>query len=132
MFSIPLQCINEAAIEFHVPAKLIISVLEIEQGKIGKISKNSNGTYDIGPLQINSIWLPTLKNYGISQEDIQFDACTNIKVGAWILSKAIANQNDLLKGIGDYHSHTYQFNKNYYNTVRVNFTKINLLFGEQK
>ncbi len=124
---VPLHCINEAAIEFHIPAKLILSILNIEQGKIGQTVKNKNGTYDIGPLQINSSWLPQLNRMGITQHDIQYNPCTNVRVGTWILTKEIAAQNNLLVGIGNYHSHTYQLNKNYYTQIKVNFTKITFL-----
>ena len=107
-----------------MPAKLIISVLEIERGKVGQIVKNNNGTYDIGPMQINSSWLTTLKQYGISQSDIQYNACKNIQVGTWILSKMIANGKDLSKGIGNYHSHTENLNKHYTEMVKMNYTKL--------
>ncbi|MEO8402599.1 MAG: lytic transglycosylase domain-containing protein [Gammaproteobacteria bacterium] len=124
---VPLHCINEAAIEFNIPAKLIISILNIERGKIGQTVKNKNGTYDIGPMQINSSWLSPLSRRGITQKDIQYNPCINVKVGSWILSKEIAAQNNLLTGIGNYHSHTHQFNERYYSQVKINFTKITLL-----
>jgi hypothetical protein len=111
------QCINEVALTYHIPAKLIISILEVEQGRVGQVVKNTNGTYDIGPMQINSIWLPELEKYHITQQDIQFNACANIRVGAWILSRNIANRDDVLVGIGDYHSHTKELNKTY--SIRV-------------
>lgn len=121
---IPLHCVNEAAIRYHVPAKLIIAVLETEQGKIGGITINKNGTYDIGPMAINSLWLPELKKHGITEHDIQFDPCMNLKVGVWILSKKIANQNNVSVGIGNYNSHNIQLNAIYYNKVKVNFFKV--------
>ena len=127
ILAVPIHCINEAAIEYHVPARLIISVLQTERGKSGQIVKNRNGTYDIGLMQINSIWLPTLMKYGISQQDIQYKACVNVKVGAWILSKKIASGDNLLIGIGDYNSHTERFNKSYYHKVRIAFIKLNLM-----
>jgi len=68
---VTLHCINRAAIEFNVPAKLIISVLGVERGKVGQVAQNMNKTYDIGPMQINSSWLPTLARYDISQHDLQ-------------------------------------------------------------
>ncbi len=125
--TLPLSCINETAIEYHVPAKLIISILDVERGKVGKVEYNKNGSYDIGPMQINSSWLPTLKRYGITQHELQYNPCTNIKVGAWILSKFIASENDLLKGIGNYNSHTKRYNQAYYQKVRISFTKIHLI-----
>ncbi|MEO8402737.1 MAG: lytic transglycosylase domain-containing protein [Gammaproteobacteria bacterium] len=122
-----LHCINDAALTFHVPAKLILSILATERGKIGQLVKNKNGTYDIGPMQINSSSLAELSKYHIQQSDIQFDFCTNVKVGAWMLAKKIAHRNNLLEGIGDYNSHTPQFNRNYYTQVRIHFTQINSL-----
>ena len=58
---VPVQCINQAAQHYHVPAALVISVLVNERGKPGFIQKNSNGSEDFGPMQINSIWLKKLK-----------------------------------------------------------------------
>ena len=127
IIDVSFECINKASVIYHVPAKLIISVLHIERGKNGQISKNTNGTYDIGLMQINSLWLPQLKKYGISQSDIQYDACKNLKVGTWILGKKIANGDDLLVGIGDYHSHTQHYNQNYYTKVKFNLAKIDIL-----
>ena len=121
---VSLHCINHAAIEFNVPAKLIISVLEIERGKVGQVVQNNNKTYDIGPMQINSSWLPTLARYGITQRDLQYDACKNVEVGTWILSKMIAHGKDLLTGIGDYHSHTTHLNQHYGSMVKINYAKI--------
>jgi soluble lytic murein transglycosylase-like protein len=131
MFSIthadvPLHCINEAAIEYHVPAKLIISLLNVERGKNGAVEKNKNGTYDIGSMQINSSWLYDLKKHGITREDVQFNPCINVKVGAWILGKYIAGENDLMSGIGDYHSHTKRYNQDYSEKVKISFTKLHI------
>jgi hypothetical protein len=128
---VPLHCINETAIEYHIPAKLLITLLELEHGKVGQIIKNKNVSYDIGPAQINSSWLPELKKHGITQSQIQFDPCMNIKVGAWIAAKAIASENNLLVGIGDYHSHTKQYNQSYIQKMRVHFTKLNFLLDNQ-
>ena len=100
-----------------------------ERGKTGKISKNKNGTYDIGPMQINSTWLPLLTERGISPADIQNNPCMNVKVGAWILSKKIANRNNLPVGIGDYNSATKKFNQNYYQKVRINHAKLDLVLS---
>jgi len=124
---IPLSCINEAAIEYHISAKLMIAILQVERGKVGQIVKNKNGSFDIGPAQINSSWLPQLKSRGITQEQIQFDPCVNVKVAAWIAAKAIASENNLLVGVGDYHSHTKQYNQSYFQQVRIHFTKLKRL-----
>lgn len=127
---VPLACINVAAIQFHVPAKLIISVLNIERGKVGQAVKNSNGTYDLGPMQINTSWLPELQQHSITRDAIQYDPCVNVKVGAWILSKAIANERNFLTGIGNYHSHTLSYNSKYVQQVKIYFTKVDMFLND--
>ena len=75
-----LSCINDAAVSYHVPARLILAVLEAEHSKTGAVIKNKNGTYDIGLMGINSSWLPELKKHGVTQKDIQFDAFQCVSV----------------------------------------------------
>lgn len=68
------------------------------------ISKpNSNGTYDIGMMQINSSWLPELRKHGITQERLM-DGCTSIYVGAWILSKSIRRYGYSWEAIASYNT----------------------------
>lgn len=110
---VPIECINHAAITYNVPATLIISVLAIEGGEVGMASPNKNGTYDYGPMQINTIWLERIRPYGYTREKIQFDPCANVMVGAWILSMNIADSSDLWHGVGGYHSYTPHLNHAY-------------------
>lgn len=111
---VPIECINQAAITYRVPATLILSVLAIENGRAGSASPNRNGTFDYGPMQINSIWLSKIRRYGYTQQQLQYDPCVNVKVGTWILSQHIANDtSNLWRGVGDYHSHTARLNHNY-------------------
>lgn len=123
--SLSIYCINSAAIEYQIPAKLLISILNMEGGKIGLAKRNKNGTYDLGPSQINTTWWPTLYHYGISQKAVLYNPCINIKVAAWILSKAIANSPDLITGIGRYHSYTDTLNHAYVLQVSSNYKKLN-------
>ena len=61
--NIPDKCIIETANRFNLPKSLLIAILKIENGEIGKIKKNTNGSFDIGPMQINSIWLSHFSEY---------------------------------------------------------------------
>lgn len=114
---VPIECINQAAVIYHVPASLILSILSVEGGDVGTASPNKNGTYDYGPMQINSIWLNRIKPYGYTKQQVQYDPCINVMVGAWILSKNIADSPDLWRGIGGYHSYTPLLNERYQNKV---------------
>lgn len=121
---VPIHCINYAASEYHVPAKLIIAILNVEQGRIGMASKNKNGTYDLGPMQINTSWWPKLSTYGYTKEEIQNNACINIEIGTWILSKNIADGNNFFIGIGLYHSGRLDLNQKYVQQVRIKYTQL--------
>lgn len=110
---VPIECINKAAIMYHVPAELIISVLKVENGRAGIAKRNDNGTFDYGPMQINTVWLDKVKAYGYTKEMLQYDPCTNVWVGTWILSQRIASTPDLWRGIGAYHSYTVKENVPY-------------------
>lgn len=121
---VPIACIHQAAVTYQVPATLIISVLKTENGRVGMANKNHNGSYDYGPMQINSVWLPIIANYGYTKFDIQFNACTNVKIGAWILNQKIDAETQLWKGIGDYNSHTPKFNQMYVEKVYANYVMI--------
>jgi soluble lytic murein transglycosylase-like protein len=115
---VPVDCINYAAIVYSVPATVILSVMKKENGRNGIANKNKNGTFDYGVMQINSIWLPKITNYGYSKEDIQYNACKNIFVGTWILSQSIAGSENLWTGVANYHSrtpiHHYPYKKSVY------------------
>ena len=110
---VPLYCINRSAARYFLPPSVIVSVLQIENGKVGQAIKNKNGTYDYGPMQVNSIWLKKLKPYGITAYDLQYNPCINVDVGTWILAQQIGNSRYLWKGVGNYHSHSFYKNTSY-------------------
>ncbi len=122
---VPIDCINHAAIAYHVPATLIISVLKTENGRVGSKTQNKNGSYDLGSMQINSSWIPALKSYGIFEYDLQYNPCINVEVGAWILSQGLAEGKSLTQGIGNYNSHTPTYNIQYSKKVMKKFDTIN-------
>jgi soluble lytic murein transglycosylase-like protein len=108
---VPIECINQAAIQYRVPAAIIISVLNTEGGRAGRATSNTNGTYDYGPMQINTVWLKQLQRYGYSTEEIKDNPCTNVWAGTWILSQRTAHSHDFWYGVGSYNS--YQSRPNY-------------------
>lgn len=131
---VPVECINASATQYHVPAETIIAVLNTEGGKKGLEHKNDNGSIDYGSMQINSIWLPTLKNYGISKEELRDDPCTNVEVGTWILSQAIADgimkEKPYLEGVAGYNSKTPIHNAQYQKLVLKQQQKLEKILEE--
>ena len=83
------QCVAMAAKKFGIPELPIWVILDVEGGQVGKVSWNSNRTYDIGPMQVNSIWLKQLAQFGISERQLRDNLCMNIYVGRWIFTKQL-------------------------------------------
>lgn len=119
MSKILATCLLLAAKSYSVPPAVLVGILEVEGGKVGQeVGPNSNGSYDLGPMQINTIWLPKLSEYwGVSEDTarkwVRDNACTNMSVAAWILKKNIEETESLPKAIAYYHSRTPKFGKRY-------------------
>jgi hypothetical protein len=129
---VPLSCIHQAAVQYQVPAQIIVSVLKTEDGRTGVAKQNTNGSYDFGPMQINSIWLPIIAKYGYTQADIENNGCMNVKVGTWILSQSLTQQTKLWQGVGNYHSHTVTLNQRYAEKAHRIYNSIQYALGLSK
>lgn len=132
---VPIECINQAAVTYYVPAQVIISVLAVESGEVGTASPNKNGTIDYGPMQINSTWLSTIARYGYTKDQLQYDPCVNVMVGTWILSNRIAESAasaniDYWKGVAGYHSKTPYYNNRYQTKVLNNYLLLAKLLSQ--
>lgn len=121
-----MRCIAWAAHHYHRPddpisehafVDLVAAIRLSEGGRVGRISVNRNGSYDIGPMQINSTHLGQLQRIGISYDQLLHNACENIVVGAWILHSALRSSGDLWSRIGDYNSRTPVYNQAYQRRV---------------
>lgn len=82
-----------------------------EGGWIGAAVVNSNGTHDLGPLQINSWWVPKIAALVGRPEShvrhwLQNDACFNADAARWIFLSGLAVTGDYWKAVGVYHSPT--------------------------
>lgn len=122
---VPIECINQAAVSYLVPAKVIIAVLATEGGRTGSIHKNKDGTEDYGPMQINSSWLSKLSQFNYSRDDLINNPCLNVIVGAWILSQKISEGKNYWQGVAGYNSFTPKVNANYQYQVVSNYNLIN-------
>ncbi|MDR5726923.1 MAG: lytic transglycosylase domain-containing protein [Terriglobia bacterium] len=82
---VTLTCAAEAARYYRVPELLLDSILEQEGGQVGQAVRNRNGSYDLGPAQINTSWLHRFARFGISAAPIMDDPCTNLYAAAYVL-----------------------------------------------
>jgi len=117
------ECIDAAASAHAVPPAILLILLNVENGRLGEVSQNTNKTVDIGPMQVNDSWLPKLAAHWRASVDATYLAlrdefCANIEAGAWILRQALDEaKGDIWQGVGLYHSHTERHKTEYLRKV---------------
>lgn len=103
-------CILGAARLHNVPPAGMVVLLLVEGGKLGMRSGNTNGTGDLGPWQINEIWIPKLAaRWGLPQDEthrlVRDDLCANADAAGWIFGLNLRDvRGDLWEGVARYHS----------------------------
>jgi soluble lytic murein transglycosylase-like protein len=124
---VPIECINKAAVTYKLPPELIIAVLRTENGRKDMARPNKNGTFDYGPMQINTIWLSQIQQYGYTKDMILHNPCLNVWVGTWILAQEVAANPNFWRGVGSYHSRTQSKNVPYQYKVWQNYLTLHNL-----
>jgi soluble lytic murein transglycosylase-like protein len=100
------HCFNEASARYNVPASLLKAIAKHESGgRTHAVNTNTNGTRDIGLMQINSGWLPMLQRHGLKEQDL-YDPCVNVLIAAWILSNNFQKLGYTTQGLGAYNAVT--------------------------
>lgn len=104
-------CLMLAAQTYEIPPAVLIGIYKTEGGQIGQEVSNTNGSYDLGPMQINTVWMPELAGkWGVNEVTarkwVRDDACTNVGVAAWILRSHLDETKSLPQAIANYHSRT--------------------------
>lgn len=122
-------CVSNAAGAYLIPEPIYRAVLKTESGQVGKVVYNKNGTYDMGPAQINSSHLPELAAMGVTRDQIINNGCLNLHVGAWILSRELGGATlsaptDFWRRVGNYNSRTPRFNQAYQAKVWKNLRQM--------
>ena len=117
------ECINAAATAHRLPPGVLMILLNVEGGKLGRASQNTNDTVDIGPMQINQIWIPAVARHWRADHAATRDAllnsfCANVEAGAWILRTGIDEaRGDFWEGVAFYHSHSPEHKVAYLRSV---------------
>ncbi len=107
---------------YQVNSALLYAIARTESGLNPQaIGRNSNGSRDIGLMQINSAWLPTLASHGIGERDL-FEPCTNIHVGAWILAGNVSRLGYTWEAVGAYNTASPALRRSYIEKVRRHLT----------
>lgn len=104
-------CLQAAAATYRLSPVVLVILLHVEGGQLGRVSGNTNATVDIGPMQVNEIWLPDVARHWRATVAQAFLAlrdnfCANVEAGAWILRRGLDEaRGNFWQGVGYYHSH---------------------------
>lgn len=116
------RCIQQAAGGRVWLEKTLWGLRDQEAGWVGAEIANKNGTHDLGPLQINSFWVPKLSSL-IGRSPVQVrawlvsDPCFNVQAARWIFLSELRATGDYWKAIGAYHSPTGWRQRRYVDAV---------------
>jgi hypothetical protein len=122
-------CVLREAERNALDPYVLLAVLKTENGKPGEVARNDNGTHDLGPMSVNTVWLPTLaKRFGTSEAEthrrLASDGCANVAAGAWILKRKIEEAGDLWEGVAHFHSRNPEKHTPYLKRVHARFREI--------
>lgn len=111
-------CWDDAAQRYQVSSALLYAIARTESSLNPlAVGRNGNGSRDIGLMQINSAWLPTLATHGIGEREL-FEPCTNIHVGAWILAGNVSRLGYTWDAVGAYNATRPALRRAYIEKVR--------------
>lgn len=100
----------------QVPITWLESIAKVESNFNQNASnKNTNGSIDIGMMQINSYWRPFLG--AVRWQLVKDDACYNVIVGAWVLDQCIERYGLTWKAVGCYNSPNRDHQRSYASKV---------------
>ena len=114
-----LACMALTASWYHLPPRVLPSIQAIEGGRIGVVHLNRDGSEDLGVMQINTLWIgPLARVTGLPEPNVRNrllnDPCFNIAAAGRIMRIYLnETKGDLLRAVGDYHSHTPVLNLSY-------------------
>lgn len=108
-----MRCIQPASAYHAVNAEVLQSIIRIEsRGKPNTVSRNANGSIDVGLGGTNSIHFDELAKYGVMPPHL-LDACISTYTTAWLLAKAVRKHGETWRGVASFHSTTPYFNSRY-------------------
>lgn len=133
------QCLQEVSVKYGIHMDVLFAILMVEGGTVGQNNAgNTNGTYDIGPFQINSMHLKELRGMGITEQQLRDNGCVNANVAGMILKRSVMNErvlssiNDVpsyLSAIARYHSATPTHNQRYAGLLQNAFNRLYAVNG---
>ena len=127
-----IACMALVAQIYSLPPRVLPSIQRVEGGSVGVVHHNTDGSDDLGVMQINTLWLPGLARYthldpAEVRDRLLNRACFNIAAAGLIMRTYLDEAGgDLMAAVGYYHSHTPALSQFYRSKVLRSATT---LFG---
>ena len=116
-------CMVLVAHLYDLPPRVLPSIQRVEGGRPGLVHHNKDGTDDYGVMQVNTRWLVPLSRYTRTSVEtvrrrLATEPCYNIAAAGAIMRSSLNEVGgDLMRAVGDYHSHTHALNLSYQTEV---------------
>jgi hypothetical protein len=129
-----LRCMALVASVYGLPPRALPAIQAVEGGAPGVVHHDSNGTDDLGVMQVNTIWIDPLARVArLTPDEVRSrliaDACFNIAAAGAILRAYLGETHNLMLAIGDYHSHSTALNLAYQQEVLAAARRLFVLSG---
>jgi soluble lytic murein transglycosylase-like protein len=97
-------CFGPVAARSGIPEVLLRAIAKIESNnRADAVHSDSDGTYDVGVMQVNSSHLPQLESeFHITERILLERPCVNIAVGARILGGFLRRYGSTWRAVGSY------------------------------
>lgn len=111
---------------FDIPVAILCGILATEGGQPGKAWSNKNGSWDMGPFQINTCHVHSLVGLGIDPAAVMRDARLNAVFAAHLLRSELDRTGDIWAAVGAYHSRNPALARAYIARVRSNMSELDV------
>lgn len=110
----------------------VIGLIATEGGHPGTVRLNTNGSHDLGVMQINDgAWLKKIADLGYrgniekARTSIRDDGCANVWFATGIFAQYVTEANgDYAKAVGWYNSHTAGYMQRYQRSFVQHYVKV--------
>ncbi len=114
-----LACMLATAHFYALPPRVLPVIQAVEGGRPGLVHANTDGSADLGLMQINTLWVPLVAeaagtDAAAARARLTDDPCFSIAAAGAILRAYLRETGgDLMHAVGNYHSHTGPLNTAY-------------------
>src|SRR5215469_6050655 len=101
-------CIALISSFYHLPPRVLPSIRVVEGGQVGLVQPNTDGSADLGIMQINTRWIEPLAQHtglpaAVVRQRLISEPCFNIATAGAIMRIYLQEERgDLLRAVGDY------------------------------